>query len=182
MFYAGPFAAKLPSALDSILNAYTSIIKQDGPEAGEAYIFHPVSGDVTRPIESSAWTQYVRRLFGKLAGTEIAPKTLRAIFITWIRETTDAPDVLKSAAHAMKHRPETQASGVYDANADTQLVKAAYDFNLAFAANFTGPAIASTSGASGGEVARVKHQAPKPQPPPQTDSTASHTSPSEDDV
>jgi hypothetical protein len=171
MFYAGPFAAKLPSALDSILNAYTSIIKQDGPEAAEAYIFHPVSGDVTRPIESSAWTQYVRRLFGKLAGTEIAPKTLRAIFITWIRETTDAPDVLKSAAHAMKHRPETQASGVYDANADTQLVKAAYDFNLAFAANFTGPAIASTSGASGGEVARVKHQAPKPQPPPPPPST-----------
>ena len=46
------------------------------------------------------------------------------------------PEVLKSAAHAMKHREETQASGVYDQNADTKLVKAAYDFNLAFAAQF----------------------------------------------
>ena len=40
----------------------------------------------------------------------------------------------------MKHRPETQASGVYDANADSKLVKAAYDFNLQFASKFVGPA------------------------------------------
>ena len=36
------------------------------------------------------------------------------------------PQVLKAAAHAMKHKPETQASGRYDQNADTKLVKAAY--------------------------------------------------------
>ena len=69
------------------------------------------------------------------------------IFITWLRETTDAPEILASAAHAMKHRPETQAQGVYDANADTKLVKAAYDFNLAFAAKFA----AAGGGARGGE-------------------------------
>ena len=52
-------------------------------------------------MESSAWTNYVRRLFEKLAGTAIAPKTLRSIFITWLKENTDCPEVLKSAAHAM---------------------------------------------------------------------------------
>eukprot|EP00966_Prymnesium_polylepis_P127014 2937418-Prymnesium_polylepis.1 len=30
-------------------------------------------------MESSAWTQYVRRLFGRLTGTEIAPKTLHSV-------------------------------------------------------------------------------------------------------
>ena len=32
----------------------------------------------------------------------------RSVFITWLRENTDCPEVLKSAAHSMKHRPETQ--------------------------------------------------------------------------
>ena len=107
--HTGPFAAKLPDALDSVLDACTSLIELDGPEASEAYLFHPVTGDVARPMESSAWTQYVRRLFGRLAGTEIAPKTLRSIFITWLRETTDAPDVLKSAARA-RSRLEPQGT------------------------------------------------------------------------
>ena len=83
-----------------MLNAYTSLIELDGPEASEAYLFHPVTGDLTRPMESSPWTQYVRRLFGLLAGTEITPKTLRTIFITWLREAADAPNVLKLAARA----------------------------------------------------------------------------------
>ena len=45
---------------------------------------------------------YVSRLFKKLTGTAIAPKTLRSIFITWLKENTDCPEILKSAAHAMK--------------------------------------------------------------------------------
>ena len=80
-----------------------------------AYLFHPPStGDLDRPLEGSAWTAYVKRLFKRLHGHEVAPKTLRSVFITWIRDSTDCPEVLKSAAHAMKHRPEMQASGAYD--------------------------------------------------------------------
>ena len=44
-------------------------------------------------MESSAWTAWVRRLFKKLHGTEIAPKTLRSVFITWLRDNTDCPEV-----------------------------------------------------------------------------------------
>ena len=39
----------------------------------------------------------------------------------------------------MKHSEARQATGSYDKDADTRLVKAAYDFNLAFAAQFTAP-------------------------------------------
>ena len=136
-FY-GPFAAKLPSELDAVLDAYASALEMSSLGGTEAYLFHPATGRPDRAVESSAWTQYVRRLFQKLTGTAIAPKTLRSIFITWLRETTDCPEVLKSAAHAMKHQTATQASAHYDANADTKLVKAAYEFNLSYAAKFGG--------------------------------------------
>eukprot|EP00966_Prymnesium_polylepis_P334485 7389864-Prymnesium_polylepis.1 len=99
-------------------------------------------------MESSAWTQYVRRLFEKLTGTAIAPKTLRSIFITWLKENTDCPEILKAAAHAMKHQQATQESAHYDANADTKLVKAAYDFNLAYASTFTGDGAVAISSSS----------------------------------
>ena len=35
---------------------------------------------------------------------------LAQVFITWLRDSTSAPDVLKSAAHAMKHSVQRQAS------------------------------------------------------------------------
>ena len=38
-------------------------------------------------------------------------QTLRSVFITWLRDSTDAPQILKSAAHAMKHSEQRQGSG-----------------------------------------------------------------------
>jgi hypothetical protein len=48
-------------------------------------------------MESNNWSQWVGRLFQRHAGVAIAPKTLRSIFITWLRSNTDAPEILKSA-------------------------------------------------------------------------------------
>ena len=96
-FY-GPFAAQLPRQLDSVLDAYAAALSVDSPDAEEAYLFHPASGDLTRPLDSSAWTAFVRRLFGRLHGSEVAPKTLRSSFITWLRATTDAPEVRRRPA------------------------------------------------------------------------------------
>jgi hypothetical protein len=73
-----------------------------------------------------------------------------------------APDVLKSAAHAMKHSEARQASGDYDQEADDRLVRAAYDFNLAFAANY----VADASGAAAGSSSAAAVD-PPPAPPPQ---------------
>ena len=136
-FY-GPFAAKLPDELTPVLNDYAAVLELAEVDGETSYLFHPPTCSSDRPMESSAWTAWVKRLFTKLHGAPIAPKTLRSVFITWLRDNTDCPEVLKSAAHAMKHRVETQASGRYDADADTRLVKAAYDFNLTFAAKFGG--------------------------------------------
>ena len=131
-------ARKLPSELNDVLNSYSSVLglEMDGTEA---YLFHPITGSIDRPMEVSNWTGYIKRLFKGLHGREITPKTLRSVFITWLRESTTCPEILKSAAHAMKHREETQGSGAYDQHADTRLVKAAYDFNLEFASKYAAP-------------------------------------------
>ena len=100
-FY-GPFAAKLPDELTPILNSYAASLEMSTVGGEESYLFHPTDGKPDRAFESSAWTMYVSRLFKKLTGTAIAPKTLRSIFITWLKENTDCPEILKSAAHAMK--------------------------------------------------------------------------------
>ena len=115
-FY-GPFAASLPSELTPILDKYAQLFSYEmGGEA--AYLFHPPQSAFDRPMESSAWTGWVKRLFKRHHGQEIAPKTLRSVFITWLRDNTAAPEILKSAAHAMKHSEERQASSDYDQESD----------------------------------------------------------------
>ena len=75
-FY-GPFAAALPSELNGVLSASAALLEME-PGGTEAYIFHPVrSGTLDRPMESSAFSLYIKRLFKSLIGVEVAPKTLR---------------------------------------------------------------------------------------------------------
>ena len=125
-FY-GPFASSLPSALTPILNEYCAVLELAAP-VESPYLFHPPTAQPDRPLESSAWSGWVRRLFKRHHGEEIAPKTLRAVFVTWLRNSTEAPEVLKAAAHAMKHAEARQQSGEYDTEKDDRLIKAAFDF------------------------------------------------------
>lgn len=75
-FY-GPFAAALPDALNGVLNAYCATLELE-MGGNEAYLFHPArAGAIDRPIESSAYTAYVKALFNRLIGVQLAPKTLR---------------------------------------------------------------------------------------------------------
>lgn len=164
-FY-GPFAASLPDALTPVLDRYAQHFSFE-VGGDSAYLFHPPSLGFDRPMEGSAWSGWVKRLFKRHAGVEIAPKTLRSIFITWLRDNTAEGSILKSAAHAMKHSEQQQASQNYDQN-DDRLVEAAYRFNLEFAANFhtdivAGAVASSASAAASGaaveagvaEVAKV---------------------------
>jgi hypothetical protein len=148
-FY-GPFAASLPNELTPILDQYTDLFAF---EMDSAYLFHPPQSGFDRPMESSAWSQWVGRLFQRHAGVTIAPKTLRSIFITWLRSSTAAPEILKSAAHAQKHSEARQASEDYDQQADDRLVKAAYDFNLKFVAEFETSAAANAASGGGSSSA-----------------------------
>jgi hypothetical protein len=71
---------------------------------------------------------------------------LGSIFISWLRSSTSAPEILKSAAHAQKHSEARKASEDYDQEADDRLVKAAYEFNIQFASTFTAESVVSTGG------------------------------------
>ena len=166
-FY-GPFAASLPAELTAILDRYAIALELE--VGGEnAYLFHPPHGSNDRPMESAAWTGWVKRLFKRHHGEEVAPKTLRSSFITWLRGQDAAPQILKSAAHAMKHSEARQASSDYDQESDDRLVKAAYEFNLTFAAGFAAaevaPAVAGGEGASS-SVPPTPPLPPPPLPPP----------------
>ena len=119
MRFYGPFAASLPNALTPILDQYTWLFAFELD--GDLPTSSTLPSGFDRPMESSAWSR-VGRLFQRHAGVTIAPKTLRSIFITWLRNNTSAPDILKSAAHAQKHSEARQASDDYDQQADDRLV------------------------------------------------------------
>lgn len=63
--------------MNGVLDAYCATLELE-MGGDQAYLFYPVrSGAMDRPIESSAYTAYVKRLFKSLIGVELAPKTLR---------------------------------------------------------------------------------------------------------
>ena len=124
-FY-GPFAASLPSELSPILSKYCAVLEFDDVAESGPFLFHPPQGNTDRSMESSAWSQWVSRLFQRHAGVAIAPKTLRSIFITWLRDNTADDSILKSAAHAMKHSENRQASADYDQVQDSTLLLSSY--------------------------------------------------------
>ena len=167
--FRSEIAASLPAELTAILDRYAIALELEiGGE--NAYLFHPPHGSNDRPMESAAWTGWVKRLFKRHHGEEVAPKTLRSSFITWLRGQDAAPQILKSAAHAMKHSEARQASSDYDQESDDRLVKAAYEFNLTFAAGFAAaevaPAVAGGEGGSSSAPPPLPPPAPPPLPPP----------------
>ena len=97
----GPFHGELPASLNGVLDSYKELLAFE-PGGDEGYLFSP-NDCFDRPLESSAWTAAVKRMFQKHFGQEISPKALRSSFITWLRDSTTCPEILKSAAHAQKH-------------------------------------------------------------------------------
>ena len=85
----GPFAASLPDALTPILNKYATALELEFG-GDDAFLFYPPNGSMDRAMESSALTGWVKRLFKRHHGVEIAPKTLRGVFATWLRDQTTA--------------------------------------------------------------------------------------------
>ena len=154
-FY-GAFAASLPKELNPVLDAYLKELSML-PGGDGAALFHGSNSDLERFMEPSNWSRWFKAMMKKWSGEEIAPKTLRQSFVTWIRDSEAAPEVLKSAAHAMKHTVQT-ADNKYDQGKDTRLVQAAYLFNVQFAETFPAPTDfgagpAASSGGAGGSGA-----------------------------
>ena len=184
-FY-GPANTNLPEELNPVLDAYAIALGYEKNPADEfdeataasfagieAYLFHPIRSNSDRPLDCSGWTQHVKGVFLKHARVAICPKTLRKIFITWLRDNTDAPAVLRSAAHAMKHSEETQA-GTYDTRREERLNEAAFGFTLEFAQKYVCAALpdlaealqTSRSGAAAAEAGASTEDAAVQSPAP----------------
>ena len=80
---------------------------------GDPYLFSP-AGDVSRAMTSSQWSAYAKGIVKRWTGVAAPPKTMRASFITYMKDHTDCPKILSAAARAMKHKGETQGSDHYD--------------------------------------------------------------------
>jgi len=151
-FY-GAFAASLPKELNPVLDAYYKELSML-PGGDGAALFHGSNSDLERFMEPSNWSRWFKAMMKRWSSKEIAPKALRQSFVTWVRDSDAAPEVLKSAAHSMKHTVQT-ADNTYDEGKDTRLVQAAYLFNIQFAETFAAPTdfgagSAASSGGAGG--------------------------------
>ena len=148
-FY-GPSVTTINPLIGVWIDKYVALLRFDRvDEADSKYYLFPVSGDFGRCVAGSQWTQMIKAVFQRYAGVEVTPKTLRASFISWLKGQTDAPDVLKAAATAMRHKEDTQASSRYDVEANDRLVNAAVEYTTAFAKTFQ-PPCAPQSGSGGG--------------------------------
>ncbi len=117
-FY-GPSVMTINPLIGVWINKYPALLRFDRvDEADSKYDLFPVSGDFGRCVAGSQWTQMMKAVFQCYAGVKVTPKTLRALFISWLKVQTDAPDVLKAAATAMRHKEDTHASSRYDVEAN----------------------------------------------------------------
>ena len=76
-------------------------------------------------MSSSQWSSYAKSVFLKWSGIAAPPKMMRASYITWLRGSTDCPEILKAAARAQRHQLDTQASDKYDKESNDRLIEAA---------------------------------------------------------
>ena len=111
--FHGPTISSFSAMLSEPLSLYVTQLEFDSAATETPYVFFPVqSGDTTRCLPSSQWSQFIKGCFRKHTegGKAPPPKLLRASFISWLRDSTDAPTVLASAAKCMRHQTATQES------------------------------------------------------------------------
>ena len=139
--FFGPSVTSVSSMICPYLTVLVDLIKFDFDD--KPYVFCQ-KGDPTRCLTSSAWSAYCKGVFLTWSGVACPPKVLRASFITYLRNATDCPEILASAARACRHKLETQASDRYDKESNDRLVASAVAFCEEHAKRYGGGA--STSG------------------------------------
>ena len=105
-FY-GPSITSMSSLLTEPLDAYLDAFQWETAGNETPYLFHPTD-DTTRCLPSSQWSGVVKACFKKHSPSHVAPppKLLRASFITWLRDSTDAPEGERDQTEQLgAHRP-----------------------------------------------------------------------------
>ena len=102
---------------------------------GSPYLFHQ-PGDSNEPLSPVQWTRLVKACFKRHSGVPLAPKDLRASFITFLKSEEHDDETLKAAAIAMRHSSKTQSSAAYTKDQSDRLVAAAVRAAEGYAAQF----------------------------------------------
>ena len=137
----GPTKTTMPAAIGVRITAYVAAANL---EYGD-YLFY-AGEDASRPLEPFAWTRLVKNCFKRHSERKVplAPKELRASFVTFLKGNDHSDTVLRAAATAMRHSSKTQASHAYN-KGDNQTIAAAVKVAEAYAARFSAAASSSSA-------------------------------------
>ena len=132
----GPSRTTMGAAVVKWIDAYLDLCdKVHGATDDRRYLF-PADDCATAPLTPTAWTRLVKACFQRHAGVPLAPKDVRASFITFLKSDDHGNDTLKAAAIAMRHSSKTQSSAAYTKDQSDRLVAAAVRVAEAYAAQF----------------------------------------------
>ena len=135
----GPTKTTMPRPIATAIRAYAEAARlKDG-----MFLFY--SGeDASKPLEPYAWTRLVKRAFWTYLArmVALAPKELRASFVTFLKSNEHSDATLKAAATAMRHSSKMQASRAYDKTND-EAIAAAVRVAEAYAARFSRATVAA---------------------------------------
>ena len=118
----GPTKTTLPRPICDSISAYVNAAVL---ETGMFLFYKGI--DASKPLEPSTWTERVKTVFKthSARGVALAPKELRAAFVTFLKSSECSNAALKAAATAMRHSSKTQASHAYDKNENDTTIAAA---------------------------------------------------------
>ena len=129
----GPSKTTMSAAVGRRIDNYLDLHEPE-LRAGD-YLFHQ-KRQRARPHSSSQWTRLVKACFQRHANVPLAPKDLRASFVTFLRSNNHSDDTLRAAALAMRHSSRTQESAAYNKGRNDRLVAAAVRAAEAYAQTF----------------------------------------------
>ena len=105
----GPTITSISSLIVPYLKTYLQMLEYETSTEPHPYLFGP-SNDLSRAMTTSQWSQHAKGIVKRWTGVAAPPKTMRASFITYMKDHTECPKILAAAARAMKHKGETQGA------------------------------------------------------------------------
>ena len=136
----GPTRTTVSTVIAQWMDLYLHLCdKQEGigtaSTTARPYLFHQARRR-DQPLSPSQWTRLVKACFKRHSGVPLAPKDLRASFVTFLKSHHHGDATLRAAALAMRHSSKTQASDAYNKDRNDRLVSAAVIAAEAYASKF----------------------------------------------
>ena len=133
----GATRTTLPRAVSKRIKAYATAAKL----SNGMYLFY-AGTDASQPLEPYAWTRLVKSCFKRHShrNVPLAPKELRASFVTFLKSGEHSDATLKAAATAMRHSSKTQASNSYNKGGHDKTIVSAMRVCTSYAARFSAAA------------------------------------------